>query len=59
MYWTAATQFHRLSASDVPDADVAAALDEIEVIERYVDWPPIKARCRALLDGEHYERETA
>ena len=55
MFWAASSEFHRVVHSDAPDKAVADALDDIEVIMQYTDWPPLKDRCQALLNGEKYE----
>jgi hypothetical protein len=56
MYWSASMAFHRTAASDAPDKEVEQALDEIEIIMNYTDWPSLKERCRVLLDGGKLER---
>jgi hypothetical protein len=57
MYWSASCTFHRLAASTASDKEIEHALDEIEVIMNYTDWPSLKERCRVLLDGERFSED--
>lgn len=59
MYWSVSKRFHEAVPSDVPDREIERLLEELEGVLLHSESALVQERCKALLDGELYERQTA
>lgn len=57
MFWCAASAYRRLVNGKAPDKEIEEALDEIDVLAMWTNWPQIFSRVNAMLPEAKRKKE--
>lgn len=59
MFWCVAKQLREWEREYGPPKDILQALDEIDVLADYTEWPQILTRCNEVLPKLRRKKELA